>query len=92
MFVSVIFFLTDRDDLLDRDQVEKFQEVVLEALELEVRHNHANNPLVLPRLLGRLVDLRQLKLEHIKQIQRLMLMETPSYGGPTPLMREVYGL
>ena len=57
-----------------------------------MRHNHSNNPLVLPRLLGRLVDLRQLKLEHIKQIQELMLMETPSYGGPTPLMREVYGL
>lgn len=64
----------------------------MEALELEVRHNHPNNSLVLPRLLGRLVDLRQLKLEHIKQIQELMLLENPNYTGPTPLMKEVYGL
>lgn len=92
LFCVLALAAPDRDDLLSRDEVEKFQEVVLEALELEVRHNHPNNSLVLPRLLGRLVDLRQLKLEHIKQIQELMLLENPNYTGPTPLMKEVYGL
>ncbi|XP_022086594.1 peroxisome proliferator-activated receptor delta-like [Acanthaster planci] len=92
LFCVLALAAPDRDDLTQREQVEKFQEVILEALEWEVQQNHHGNPLVLPRLLSRLVDLRQLKLEHVQQIQQLMLLDDPRYNGPTPLMMEVYGL
>lgn len=72
--------------------MEKFQEVILEALEQELRQTHANHRILLPRLLHLLVDLRQLVLEHIQQVQKFMLMDDPQYPGPPPLLKEIYGL
>ncbi|XP_071792832.1 peroxisome proliferator-activated receptor delta-like [Asterias amurensis] len=92
LFCVLALAAPDRDDLTQREKVEKFQEVILEALEWEVHQNHHDNPLVLPRLLSRLVDLRQLKLEHVQQIQQLMLLDDPRFNGPSPLMMEVYDL
>ncbi|XP_041477540.1 peroxisome proliferator-activated receptor alpha-like isoform X2 [Lytechinus variegatus] len=82
----------DRDELIERDEVEKFQEQVLEAIQMELRTNHSNHRILLPRLLSLLVDLRQLVLDHIKQVQQLMLMDDPSYSGPPPLIKEIFGL
>ena len=87
-----MFGLADRDDLVERKEVERFQEIILEAIQMELRSNHSNYRMLLPRLLCLLVDLRQLVLDHIKQVQQLMLMDDPSYPGPPPLIREIFGL
>ena len=92
LFFFNFFAPADRDDLIERNEVERFQEVILEAIQMELRTNHSNYRMLLPRLLCLLVDLRQLVLDHIKQVQQLMLMDDPSYPGPPPLIREIFGL
>ncbi|XP_071828286.1 peroxisome proliferator-activated receptor alpha-like isoform X2 [Apostichopus japonicus] len=92
LFSVLALAAPDRDDLAERGKVEKFQEVILEALEQELRQTHANHRILLPRLLHLLVDLRQLVLEHIQQVQKFMLMDDPQYPGPPPLLKEIYGL
>ncbi|XP_071495833.1 peroxisome proliferator-activated receptor alpha-like [Diadema antillarum] len=92
LFCVLALSSPDRDELIERDQVERFQEQILEAIQMELRTNHSNHRLLLPRLLSLLVDLRQLVLDHIKQVQQLMLMDDPSYSGPPPLIKEIFGL
>ncbi|XP_071948617.1 peroxisome proliferator-activated receptor alpha-like isoform X1 [Antedon mediterranea] len=92
LFCVLALAAPDRDDLVERNRVEQMQETILEALQLELRQNHPGNSLVLPRLLIKLVDLRELVPEHVEQVRQMMLMDDPRYTGPTPLMKEIYGL
>ncbi|XP_077991981.1 peroxisome proliferator-activated receptor delta-like [Glandiceps talaboti] len=93
LFCALNIVSPDREDLDARDQVEKHQEQVIEAMQQELRQNHPGNGLLLPHVIARLVDLRQLVPEHIHYVKKyLHVAQASSLSEPSPLMREVFGL
>ncbi|XP_070541537.1 peroxisome proliferator-activated receptor gamma-like isoform X2 [Ptychodera flava] len=95
LFCALIIVSPDREDLDARDDVEKYQEQVIDAMQQELSQNHPNTHLLLPHIIGRLVDLRQLVPEHIQYVKKYLQMSitpTGTMAEPSPLMREVFGL
>ncbi|XP_006819447.1 peroxisome proliferator-activated receptor gamma-like, partial [Saccoglossus kowalevskii] len=88
LFCALSLASPDREDLSDRTKVENFQEYLVECLQMELKQNHPDNPMMLPRVVARLVEMRQLMPEHVQSLQN----QPPGAMVPTPLLREIFGL
>eukprot|EP00058_Branchiostoma_floridae_P013146 XP_002598634.1 hypothetical protein BRAFLDRAFT_67031 [Branchiostoma floridae] len=83
--------VSDRTNLVNRQQIEEIQERMTEGLEFQLKRNHPSSPRHLARLLVKLADLRQLATEHIDMLKRFDVGKSPSRPIP-PLLREVFGI
>ncbi|XP_077992475.1 peroxisome proliferator-activated receptor alpha-like [Glandiceps talaboti] len=91
LLCALILASPDRDDLTQRDEVEVFQEYLVDCVQTELQQNHPGNPLMFPRMISRVVELRQLLPEHVQVLQN-QEENAQDALGPTPLLREIFGL
>ncbi|XP_070541530.1 peroxisome proliferator-activated receptor alpha-like [Ptychodera flava] len=88
LLCALVLASPDREDLAERDRVEKFQEYLVDCLRSELIQNHPGDHMMFPRVISRLVELRQMMPEHVQTLQD-HIVDTI---GPTPLLREIFGL
>lgn len=79
--------LPDRPGLVNVPHIERMQESIVNVLHLHLKSNHPDNGFLFPKLLQKLVDLRQLVTEHAQLIQEIKKTEDTSLH---PLLQEIY--
>ncbi|KAL0155483.1 hypothetical protein M9458_049746, partial [Cirrhinus mrigala] len=73
--------------LVNVPHIERMQESIVNVLHLHLKSNHPDNGFLFPKLLQKLVDLRQLVTEHAQLIQEIKKTEDTSLH---PLLQEIY--
>ncbi|KAK7803565.1 hypothetical protein U0070_004201 [Myodes glareolus] len=81
-------FGTDRPGLLNIGYIEKMQEGIVHVLKLHLQSNHPDDTFLFPKLLQKMVDLRQLVTEHAQLVQ--VIKKTESDAALHPLLQEIY--
>lgn len=79
--------LPDRPGLVNVPHIERMQESIVNVLHLHLKSNHPDNGFLFPKLLQKLVDLRQLVTEHAQLVQEIKKTEDTSLH---PLLQEIY--
>ncbi|XP_064174879.1 peroxisome proliferator-activated receptor alpha-like [Anguilla rostrata] len=87
LFVAAIICCGDRPGLTNVQYIERMQETIVQVLQLHLLANHPDDASLLPRLLLKLVDLRQLVTEHAQLVQEIKKTEDTSLH---PLLQEIY--
>lgn len=67
--------------------IERMQENIVNVLHLHLKSNHPDHGFLFPKLLQKLVDLRQLVTEHAQLVQEIKKTEDTSLH---PLLQEIY--
>ncbi len=67
--------------------IERMQESIVNVLHLHLKSNHPDIGFLFPKLLQKLVDLRQLVTEHAQLVQEIKKTEDTSLH---PLLQEIY--
>lgn len=78
----------DRPGLLNIGYIEKLQEGIVHVLKLHLQSNHPDDTFLFPKLLQKMVDLRQLVTEHAQLVQ--VIKKTESDAALHPLLQEIY--
>lgn len=78
----------DRPGLLNIGYIEKMQEGIVHVLKLHLQSNHPDDTFLFPKLLQKMVDLRQLVTEHAQLVQ--VIKKTESDAALHPLLQEIY--
>lgn len=78
----------DRPGLLNIGYIEKIQEGIVHVLKLHLQSNHPDDTFLFPKLLQKMVDLRQLVTEHAQLVQ--VIKKTESDAALHPLLQEIY--
>lgn len=84
---SSLSCLPDRPGLVNVPHIERMQESIVNVLHLHLKSNHPDNGFLFPKLLQKLVDLRQLVTEHAQLVQEIKKTEDTSLH---PLLQEIY--
>ncbi|KAJ8249813.1 hypothetical protein COCON_G00230290 [Conger conger] len=87
LFVAAIICCGDRPGLSNVPYIERMQEAIVQVLQLHLLANHPDDAFLFPRLLQKLVDLRQLVTEHAQLVQEIKKTEDTSLH---PLLQEIY--
>ncbi|XP_009295973.2 peroxisome proliferator-activated receptor alpha b isoform X1 [Danio rerio] len=87
LFVAAIICCGDRPGLVNVPHIERMQESIVNVLHLHLKSNHPDHGFLFPKLLQKLVDLRQLVTEHAQLIQEIKKTEDTSLH---PLLQEIY--
>ncbi|XP_055047757.2 peroxisome proliferator-activated receptor alpha b [Misgurnus anguillicaudatus] len=87
LFVAAIICCGDRPGLTNVPHIELMQESIVNVLQTHLRSNHADNVFLFPKLLQKLVDLRQLVTEHAQLVQEIKKTEDTALH---PLLQEIY--
>ncbi|MEJ1271394.1 hypothetical protein NN561_002233 [Cricetulus griseus] len=80
--------LGDRPGLLNIGYIEKMQEGIVHVLKLHLQSNHPDDTFLFPKLLQKMVDLRQLVTEHAQLVQ--VIKKTETDAALHPLLQEIY--
>ncbi|XP_012881199.1 PREDICTED: peroxisome proliferator-activated receptor alpha isoform X2 [Dipodomys ordii] len=88
LFVAAIICCGDRPGLLNIGYIEKLQEGIVHVLKLHLQSNHPDDTFLFPKLLQKMVDLRQLVTEHAQLVQ--VIKKTESEAPLHPLLQEIY--
>ncbi|EDL04428.1 peroxisome proliferator activated receptor alpha, isoform CRA_b, partial [Mus musculus] len=88
LFVAAIICCGDRPGLLNIGYIEKLQEGIVHVLKLHLQSNHPDDTFLFPKLLQKMVDLRQLVTEHAQLVQ--VIKKTESDAALHPLLQEIY--
>ncbi|CAM9910968.1 unnamed protein product [Lampetra fluviatilis] len=88
LYVAAIILCGDRPGLLDVGPVERMQERVLQALDLQLRRSHPESAFLFPKLLQKLSDLRQLVAEHAQMVHDIRRTEADT--AMPPLLQEIF--
>ncbi|XP_042120902.1 peroxisome proliferator-activated receptor alpha [Peromyscus maniculatus bairdii] len=88
LFVAAIICCGDRPGLLNIGYIEKMQEGIVHVLKLHLQSNHPDDTFLFPKLLQKMVDLRQLVTEHAQLVQ--VIKKTESDAALHPLLQEIY--
>nr|XP_032822274.1 peroxisome proliferator-activated receptor alpha-like [Petromyzon marinus] len=88
LYVAAIILCGDRPGLLDVGPVERMQERVLQALDLQLRRSHPESSFLFPKLLQKLSDLRQLVAEHAQMVHDIRRTEADT--AMPPLLQEIF--
>ncbi|TRY76043.1 hypothetical protein DNTS_031952 [Danionella cerebrum] len=87
LFVATIICCGDRPGLVNVPHIERMQEKIVKVLDQHLRSNHPEQGALFPKLLQKLVDLRQLVTEHAQLVQEIKKTEDTSLH---PLLQEIY--
>ncbi|XP_067236172.1 peroxisome proliferator-activated receptor alpha b isoform X1 [Chanodichthys erythropterus] len=87
LFVAAIICCGDRPGLVNVPHIERMQETIVNVLHLHLKSNHPDHGFLFPKLLQKLVDLRQLVTEHAQLVQEIKKTEDTSLH---PLLQEIY--
>ncbi|XP_071204754.1 peroxisome proliferator-activated receptor gamma-like [Salvelinus alpinus] len=92
LFLAVIILSGDRPGLVNVKPIEDLQEVVLQALELQLKTIHPDCPQLFARLLQKMTDLRPLVADHVRLIHLLKKQELEMCLHPLlqEIMRDLY--
>ncbi|KTF90848.1 hypothetical protein cypCar_00042724, partial [Cyprinus carpio] len=82
-----VFCDSDRPGLVNVPHIERMQESIVNVLHLHLTSNHPDNGFLFPKVLQKLVDLRQLVTEHAQLVQEIKKTEDTSLH---PLLQEIY--
>ena len=72
--------------------VEQLQADLLEALRLDLVHNHPKDRLLLPKLILLIPDLVQIVEEFQENLKQKVFDPTPDYALTNPLLKEIFDL
>ncbi|KAL8610174.1 hypothetical protein ACOMHN_005948 [Nucella lapillus] len=78
--------------LMSPKPVEALQADLIEALRLDLKHNHPKDRLMLPKLLLLIPDLVQIVEEFSANLQAGVFDSTPNFARTKPLLREIFDL
>ncbi|XP_067096932.1 peroxisome proliferator-activated receptor gamma-like isoform X1 [Osmerus mordax] len=87
LFIAVILLCGDRPGLVNVKPIEDLQDMVLQALEQQLKTLHPDCPQLFAKLLQKIVDLRPLVANHVRLIH--LLKETEQDMCLHPLLREI---
>ncbi|XP_059402084.1 peroxisome proliferator-activated receptor alpha-like [Carassius carassius] len=87
LFVAAIICCGDRPGLVNVPHIERMQESIVNVLHVHLKSNHPDNGFLFPKVLQKLVDLRQLVTEHAQLVQQIKKTEDTSLH---PLLQEIY--
>lgn len=72
--------------------VEELQSDLIEALRLDLKHNHPKDRLLLPKLLVLIPDFVQIVEEFCENLKVCVFDRSPAFGNTKPLLREIFDL
>ncbi|KAM4610594.1 peroxisome proliferator-activated receptor gamma-like [Polymixia lowei] len=87
LFLAVILLSGDRPGLVNVKPVEELQEMVLQALEVQLKTFHPEPPQLFAKLLQKMADLRPLVAHHVGLIH--LLKKTEQEMCLHPLLKEI---
>ena len=82
----------ERPGLQSPKPVEDLQSDLIEALRLDLIHNHPKDRLLLPKLLLLIPDLLQIVEEFCENLRSRVFDATPDFAKTKPLLREIFDL
>ncbi|CAJ0939932.1 unnamed protein product [Ranitomeya imitator] len=88
LFVAALICCGDRPGLVNVPSIERMQENIVHVLKLHLQANHPDDNFLFPKLLQKMVDLRQLVTEHALLVQTIKKTETDA--SLHPLLQEIY--
>ncbi|KAM4035252.1 peroxisome proliferator-activated receptor alpha isoform 1-T2 [Anomaloglossus baeobatrachus] len=88
LFVAALICCGDRPGLVNVPSIEQMQENIVHVLKLHLQSNHPDDNFLFPKLLQKMVDLRQLVTEHALLVQTIKKTETDA--SLHPLLQEIY--
>nr|QGX48190.1 PPAR_1 [Sinonovacula constricta]QPO24037.1 peroxisomal proliferator-activated receptor [Sinonovacula constricta] len=84
--------LMESPEMSSHREIEKLQEELLNALRLEVKHNHPKDKFLFPRLLVHIADLIQLSEEFRFNLNSHLFDKTPTFAKTHELLCEIFDL
>ncbi|CAN0439893.1 unnamed protein product [Lampetra planeri] len=88
LYMAAIILCGDRPGLINVNPVERIQDRILQALDLQLRKTHPESPFLFPKLLQKLSDLRQLVTEHAQMVHNIRKTEADT--ALPPLLQEIF--
>lgn len=83
---------SDTPDLQSSEEVEKNQMEILDALRLELKHNHPKQKTLFPKLLMLITDLRQIVEDFQTHLQNKIFHSVNDITCIEPLLKEIFNL
>lgn len=95
IFSSYLFFFSFLDSadvpgLHESHKIEQIQLDLLDALRLELKHNHPRQRLLFPKLLLLIPDLRQITENFGRYLQKGSFLTACKDSDVTPLLKEIF--
>ncbi|XP_076456231.1 peroxisome proliferator-activated receptor delta-like [Babylonia areolata] len=89
---AAVLLTSERPGLNSPRPVEALQGDLIEALRLDLKHNHPKDRLLLPKLLVLIPDLVQIVEEFCDNLRAKVFDTTPDFAKTKPLLREIFDL
>ncbi|XP_070188377.1 peroxisome proliferator-activated receptor delta-like [Littorina saxatilis] len=89
---AAVLLTSERPGLHSPKPVEDLQSDLLEALRLDLVHNHPKDRLLFPKLLVLIPDLLQIVEEFCENLKSHVFDPTPDFSKTKPLLREIFEL
>lgn len=92
LYSSLLPLLTEQPGLCSPKPVEDLQSDLIEALRLDLKHNHPKDRLLLAKLLLLIPDLVQIVEEFCEDLKSRVFDRSPEFSKTKPLLREIFDL
>ncbi|XP_060069886.1 peroxisome proliferator-activated receptor delta-like [Ylistrum balloti] len=91
LFCAVVL-IAETPDIADVKHLENMQMDLLQALRIELKHNHPKNIKIFPSLLVLISDLRQIVEEFSDNLRKKVFDLSDNFSNVLPLVREIFDL
>nr|UVD54609.1 peroxisome proliferators-activated receptor [Azumapecten farreri] len=91
LFCAVVL-ISETPDIADVKHLENMQMDLLQALRIELKHNHPKNIKIFPSLLVLISDLRQIVEEFSDNLRKKVFDLSENFSNILPLVKEIFDL
>ncbi|XP_033728786.1 nuclear receptor subfamily 1 group D member 2-like [Pecten maximus] len=89
---SAVVLIAETPDIADVKHLENMQMDLLQALRIELKHNHPRNVKIFPSLLLLISDLRQIVEEFSDNLRKKVFDPSDNFSNILPLVKEIFDL